>query len=128
MPDTLTTTERKRLIGILLVLPCTVVLLLMMAYPVLQTFFFSFSNIELPGFKLGFAGLGNFVRAFTKPEVSVVIRNTIVWTLLSVALRLLLGLLCALIMNANVPGVAVLRVIALLPWTVPIIVSSNSWR
>jgi multiple sugar transport system permease protein len=128
MPDTLTTTARKRLIGTLLVLPCTIVLLLMMAYPVVQTFFFSFSNIELPGFKLSFAGLGNFVRAFTKPEVNVVIRNTIVWTVLSTTLRLLLGLLCALIMNANVRGIGVLRVIALLPWTMPIIVSSNSWR
>ncbi len=128
MPDTLTTTARRRLIGTLLVLPCTIVLLLMMAYPVVQTFFFSFSNIELPGFKLSFARLDNFVRAFTKPEVSVVIRNTIVWTLLSTFFRLLLGLLCALVMNANVPGVGVLRVIALLPWTMPIIVSSNSWR
>ncbi len=128
MPDTLTTTARKRLIGALLVLPCTIVLLLMMAYPVVNTFLFSFSNIELPGFKLSFAGLGNFVRAFTKPEVNVVIRNTIVWTVLSTTLRLLLGLLCALIMNANVRGIGVLRVIALLPWTMPIIVSSNSWR
>jgi multiple sugar transport system permease protein len=43
-------------------------------------------------------------------------------------LRILLGLGTALVMNANVRGIAVLRIMALLPWTVPLIVSSNSWR
>ncbi len=99
MNKPLSVTARRRLIGMALVLPCTIVLMLMMAYPLVQTFVFSVSRIELPGFKLGFAGADNFVRAFTKPDVKVIVRNTIVWTLLSTLLRLLLGLGAALVMN-----------------------------
>jgi multiple sugar transport system permease protein len=124
----LTISARRRLTGLMLVAPCIVVLLLMMAYPVIQTFVFSFSKIELPGFKLAFSGIDNFVRAFTKPDVAVIVRNTIIWTIFSTALRLLLGLGSALVMNANVKGIGALRLVALLPWTVPVIVSSNTWR
>jgi multiple sugar transport system permease protein len=126
--NSLTVTTKKRLTGIVCVLPCAIVLLLMMAYPVVQTFVFSFSSIELPNFELKFTGVENFVRAFTKPDIWVIVSNTLVWTVFSTLLRLLLGLGSALIMNANVKGIGVLRIVALLPWTVPLIVSSNSWR
>ncbi|MFA6508191.1 MAG: sugar ABC transporter permease [Treponemataceae bacterium] len=125
---TLTIATKRKITGFVCVLPCIVVLLLMMAYPVLQTFLFSFSKIELPSFKLSFNGFNNFISAFSKPDVQLIIRNTIAWTIGSTVLRLSLGLVCALIMNADVPGISVLRIIALLPWTVPLIVSSNSWR
>jgi multiple sugar transport system permease protein len=119
---------KKKLIGAMYVLPCAAILLVMMVYPVVQTFAFSLSKIELPGFKLSFTGIDNFVRAFTKPDIMVIVRNTIIWTIFSTLLRLLLGLGSALVMNANVPGIGALRITALLPWTVPVIVSANSWR
>lgn len=119
---------KKKLTGIAFVLPCTIILILMMAFPVIQTFVFSFANIKLPNFEMSFSGFDNFVKAFSKPEVSMIIRNTVIWTIISVFLRLLLGLGSALIMNANVKGIVTLRVVALLPWTVPMIVSSNTWR
>lgn len=124
----LTTNTKKKLTGMAFVLPCTIVLLLMISFPVLQTFTFSFSNIKLPYLDLSFAGFDNFINAFSRPEISVVVKNTIVWTVFSVSLRLLLGLGSALIMNANVKGITVLRVVALLPWTIPSVVSANVWR
>ena len=123
----LTVNTKKKLTGMVFVLPGTIVLLLMMVFPVLQTFIFSFSNIELPFFELSFAGFDNFIKAFSRPEVSLIVKNTIVWAVFFVLIRLLLGLGTALIMNANVKGITVLRVIALLPWTVPTIVSANTW-
>jgi multiple sugar transport system permease protein len=124
----MTISTQKKLTGAVYVLPCAAILLVMMAYPVVQTFVFSLSNIELPGFRLSFAGLKNFTRAFTKPGVATIVGNTVVWTICSTLLRLLLGLGSALLMNASVRGIGVLRIVALLPWTVPLIVSANSWR
>jgi multiple sugar transport system permease protein len=124
----LTRAGRRALIGLLCVLPCTIVLFLMMAFPVLRTFALSFSSIELPGFRMTFSGLDNFARAFTKPDVALIVKNTLIWTLFSTLLRVSLGLGSALVMNADVKGIPVLRIVALLPWTVPVIVSANSWR
>ena len=124
----LTADTKKKLTGMAFVLPCAIVLLLMMAFPVLQNFTFSFSNIKLPSLALSFTWFDNFINAFSKPEISVVVKNTIVWTVFSVSLRLLLGLGSALIMNVNVKGITVLRVVAMLPWTIPSVVSANAWR
>ena len=124
----LTGGRKKKLIGILLVLPCLIVLVLMMAMPVVQIFTYSFSNIQLPHFKLSFAGLNNFKNVFAQPDIWLVVKNTIVWTIFSVLLQMLLGLGSGLVMSANVKGIGALRVIALLPWTVPSIVAANSWR
>ena len=58
----------------------------------------------------------------------LIIRNTIAWTFGSVCLRMLMGLATALVMNSDVPGIKILRVVILIPWTVPSIVAANTWR
>jgi multiple sugar transport system permease protein len=100
----------------------------MMAYPLLQTIMFSFSDIKLPRFDLTFVGFKNFIKVFSRPEVAEILKNTLLWTLGSVAFRFFLGMITALVMNSNVPGVGILRVIVLIPWTVPSIVAANTWR
>ncbi|GHV36221.1 sugar ABC transporter permease [Spirochaetia bacterium] len=99
-----------------------------MLYPLIQTFVFSFSTLTLPKFDVKFNGFSNFTRIFSRMEVPQIIFNTIVWTLGAVIMRITFGMLTALVMNANVPGIKVLRVIVLIPWTVPSIVAANSWR
>jgi multiple sugar transport system permease protein len=100
----------------------------MMMYPLIQTVFFSFSLIKLPKFSLEFNGFENFIKVFRWQEMPIIIRNTIFWTLGSVCFRLLLGMLTALVMNSDVPGIRVLRVVVLIPWTIPSIVSASTWR
>lgn len=124
----LTSNTKKKLIGMTFVLPCTIVLLLMISFPVWQTLRFSFSNIKLPFLDLSFAYFDNYIKAFSKPEIWVIVKNTIVWMVFSVLFRLLLGLGSALTMNVNVKGIALLRIIALLPWAIPSVVAANAWR
>jgi multiple sugar transport system permease protein len=114
--------------GILYVLPVMLVLALMMVYPLIQTIAFSFSNIGLPKFDLQFAGLANFRRIFAHPDLTKVILNTLFWTFGSLLLRFTLGMISALIMNTDVPGIGIIRICVLLPWTVPTIVAANTWR
>jgi multiple sugar transport system permease protein len=114
--------------GLAFVLPCMAVLAIMLLYPLIQTIFFSFSRIKLPGFDLEFIGVENFIKVFRRQEMPTIILNTIFWTLGSVFFRMLLGLLTALVMNSDVPGIKVLRVVVLLPWTVPSIVAASTWR
>jgi multiple sugar transport system permease protein len=120
--------ERQRVSGVIFVLPCMAVLLMMMVYPLIQTVMFSFSDIKLPRFDLTFAGFKNFARVFSRPEIPEIIRNTLVWTAGSVVFRFILGMITALVMNSGVPGAGFLRVLVLIPWTVPSIVAANTWR
>jgi multiple sugar transport system permease protein len=119
---------RKYAAAYLFVLPCAIVLFLMMLNPVVRTFIYSFSKIELPSFRTTWVGMQNVTRVFSLPAVPQVLWNTLVWVVGTIVFRFTLGFWAALALNAQVKGRVVLRTLALLPWTVPSIVAANTWR
>lgn len=114
--------------GMLFVVPCALVVLLMMIVPVVRTVSFAFSKVTLPSFDTEFTGLENFRKILAMEEFPAVIRNTFIWVAGSVILRVSLGFLAAMVMDGQGKGIKMARLLALLPWTVPSIVSANSWR
>ena len=114
--------------GYALVLPALILILLMTVYPVVQTLHFSVSRVQLPTFNTSFVGFANFTRILSDPETWPLLQRTVVWVVGTVALRMALGLGAALIFNANVRGTVWMRVLAILPWTIPSVVGANLWR
>lgn len=119
---------RKIIMPYLYLLPCIVVMLAMMVYPIIYVFELSFSSVKLPFFEKEFVGLQNFIRMVGKEEFGRVWLNTAIWTFLSIALRLVFGFIAALIMERGMRMLSTFRVIMLIPWIVPAIVSSHTWR
>ena len=121
--------HRKRsLQGFLFVLPCVIVMLLMMVYPLIQTIHFSFSSVKLPFFDTTNVGLKNFIRMSSKNEFGSIWFITLIYTTVSISLRLVLGFAAALIMQRTYRLKGILRVALLVPWVVPSIVAANTWR
>lgn len=114
--------------GYALILPAFILILLMTVYPVVQTLHFSVSRVQLPTFNTTFVGFANFARILGDPETWPLLQRTVVWVVGTVALRMALGLGAALIFNANVRGTVWMRVLAILPWTIPSVVGANLWR
>ena len=112
----------------LMIMPCVLLLILFMVYPIYQTILFSVNNVKLPSFDLEFAGLGNFIDIFSKGEISTVFNNTFIWIVGSIVFKFFLGFWAAITFNVNVRGGVLFRIFCLLPWTVPTIVASNLWR
>ncbi|TDF93264.1 carbohydrate ABC transporter permease [Paenibacillus piri] len=125
-------TLRKRIVQkipvYVLILPCLLLLLMMMVYPIYQTIRFSMSEVVLPSFDTRFAGIDNFTKILAKDEVPAVFKNTIIWVIGTIVLRFILGFWAALTFNVKLPGSIALRIVCMLPWTVPSIVSANLWR
>jgi multiple sugar transport system permease protein len=61
-------------------------------------------------------------------EFPAVIINTIIWIIGSVVFRVLLGFFTAMLLDSQLTIMRGIRVLALIPWTIPSIVSANSWR
>lgn len=120
--------KRRARIGMAFVAPSTAVMILMMIVPVVQTITFAFSEVTLPAFETKFIGIENFERILSMDEFPAVVRNTIVWIIGTVVLRVSFGFLAAMIMDGQGKGIKTARLLALLPWTVPSIVSANTWR
>lgn len=112
----------------LLILPCILVLCTIMFYPIFQTVVFSFSKLSFPSFSSSYIGLDNFIKVFSKPEISKVLNNTLVWIVCGIASRFILGFWAAIIFNIKVKGSMFFRILCLLPWTVPSIAAANLWR
>ena len=114
--------------GWLFVLPCAAVLLLMALYPLIQVLQFSFSDVKVIGFQTEFVGTRNFEQIFSSPDLGVILRQTILWTVISLSLRIMIGFSAALMMETGMKGKTFFRVATLIPWVVPSIVAANTWR
>lgn len=110
------------------VLPCALVVLIMTIYPLLQMIIFSFCKVKLPFFELEYNGVNNFTSMVSAKTFGTILKNTLVWTFVSLALRFLLGFTSALLMDTGFKGKTPFRIITLMPWVVPSIVTANLWR
>ncbi len=111
--------------GYAFVLPAFIVLFTLTGYPVIY-------NVVLSLFKTGYGkqtyvGLGNYLKAFTSVGFKDVVINTIIWTVVNMAVMMVLGMSTALSINTNVKGKTVFQAILLIPWVIPFVVSGIMW-
>lgn len=75
----------------------------------------------------GFAGLGNYVEAFTDGRFWDSVIATFVFTVGSVVPEFIIGMVFALIMNRAFFGRGVTRATILIPWVIPTVISAQMW-
>ncbi|RFB78727.1 carbohydrate ABC transporter permease [Methylovirgula sp. 4M-Z18] len=111
--------------------PMLITLALVAGWPLVRTIWFSFTDAKLDNLDdIKFIGFDNFfseygVMADDRWWISV--KNTLEFSVISVALETVLGLIVALVLNANFPGRGIVRAAILVPWAIPTIVSAKMW-
>lgn len=109
----------------LLLVPALVLTLFIVAWPLIETFRLSFTDAALKPDE-NYVGFDNYTKMFSRrfPEV---IGRTFYWMALSVTLKMVVGTLGAVLLNAAVPGRSVFRVLVMPPWIVPIAIGVFMW-
>lgn len=74
-----------------------------------------------------YVGLENYQELIESRKFHQTIVRTFYWMFLSVALKLVLGLIGATLLNAAVPGRALFRVLVMPPWVIPIAIGCIGW-
>jgi len=121
--------ERQGTLGPILVAPAILYIAALVGYPFLLALYLSFSNADVSTSGLGsFVGFDNFVALFESSVFLTALRNTLLFTGASAVLKGLLATILAFLLAENVRGTRVFRFIILLPWTVPIALSSITWK
>lgn len=109
----------------LLLIPAFLLTLLIVAWPLFETFRLSFTNASMrPGEE--YIGFENYVEIF-EDDFWEVIRRTFLWMGLSVSLKIVFGILGAVLLNAAVPGRTMFRILVMPPWIVPIAIGAFMW-
>ncbi|ASP88879.1 sugar ABC transporter permease (plasmid) [Sinorhizobium meliloti] len=121
--------------------PTFLVLALVAGWPLIRTIYFSFTNASLTNLSgAEFVGFANYLSWITLKSGRTIYRglladpawwnavwNTLKFTVLSVSIETALGLIVALVLNAQCPGRGLVRAAILIPWAIPTIVSAKMW-
>jgi ABC-type sugar transport system permease subunit len=113
----------------LLLAPSLIIILGVTLQPILTTLYLSFFRAPL-GINLPktFVGLGNYLQMLSDPIFWATIGRTFYFTVVSVGLELVLGLLIAQLIHSHPPGWKFLRISLIIPWAFPTIVNGSMWR
>ena len=121
--------------------PMLAALLLVAAWPLCRTIWFSFTDTSLDNLYGGsWAGFDNYLQIRTLESGRVLYRgtlvdpdwwnavwNTVKFSVVSVLFETVLGLIVALVLNAEFKGRGLVRAAILIPWAIPTIVSAKMW-
>jgi multiple sugar transport system permease protein len=119
--------SRGAITMILLVAPSVILLVLINAYPLIYAFNQSLhkGTLIVTG---KFIGFENYVDVLTRPSFWRAARFTLIFSIVGVFGSWLIGLALALLLRTKIPGNAIFKVLLMLPWVVPIVVSSTAWN
>lgn len=122
--------QREQRQAWVLLAPMLLVMFLLTGWPLFRTIWLSFTDAALIGSDgaANLIGFDNYLYALTDPDFVASIGRTLYFTVVSVVIEGVIGVLVALLLNQRFYGRNVLRVLVILPWALPTIVNAMMWR
>jgi multiple sugar transport system permease protein len=117
----------NRLFPYILIAPVVIYVAVFLLVPFLYGVGISFTDKKI-GSAANFAGFQNYIDLLNDPIFVKSISNTLVYTFISVFFKVVLGVLMALVLNANIKCKNLARGLLLVPWAVPTAVSIFTWK
>ncbi|NQZ32560.1 MAG: sugar ABC transporter permease [Oceanospirillaceae bacterium] len=121
--------------------PMLIMLFCVAAWPLLRSIYFSFTDTSLTDLYGGqWVGFDNYLSyrelssgrilwrgTLADPAWWNAVWNTVRFAFVSVSIEAILGVLVALLLNAEFKGRSIVRAAILIPWAIPTIVSAKMW-
>ena len=104
------------LMGVFIIIPIFVILRM------------SLSKVTRAGIVKEFTGFDNFLKVIHTSAFPMVLKNTVVWTIVVVGLSTLLGFILALILNNKFKGRKIARAIIVFPWATTLVIQASVWK
>jgi multiple sugar transport system permease protein len=118
---------RESLSGMGLLLPTVLILIGLVLYPFFYAIWLAFSD-KAVGAEGQWVGVRNFAYVLAWPQFATAVTNTIIFTVAAVAIKFVLGMAVALVLNQKIKGRNFFRAFLLLPWVMPAFVVYLVWR
>ncbi len=110
------------------ILPSVILMAIFIIVPIGFVFRMAFSQVTKAGLIKGFAGFDNFSKVLGSAKFSMVLKNTIIWTVLVVVLSTVLGFILALLLNNKFKGRKIARAIVVFPWATTLVIQASAWK
>ncbi|MFN6925896.1 MAG: carbohydrate ABC transporter permease [Tabrizicola sp.] len=137
----LSLTQQRKRAAFWFIAPMLAALFFVAAWPLIRTIWFSLTNTALSNLYGGeFIGFDNYLSlrilesgrwiwrgTLVDPAWWNAVWNTVRFAFVSVFFETVLGLIVALVLNAEFKGRGIVRAAILIPWAIPTIVSAKMW-
>jgi multiple sugar transport system permease protein len=120
--------RREFVAGLAFSLPWVIGVLAFLAYPMVTSLYYSFTQYEIP-LPPRWVGLGNYAKLFTEDRFfPQSLWNSAYLTLIGIPVQLAFALFCAILLNLKIRGQAVWRTIYVLPTLMPAVAMAILWN
>jgi multiple sugar transport system permease protein len=113
--------------GYLLVLPAVIYVLALIGFPLVMGVWYSLTDATVAR-EGRYIGLKNFVDILRDPTFALALRNTLIISVVATAAKITLSVALAFLLLGAFPGRSILRTLFVLPWTIPIALSTIAWK
>ncbi len=121
--------RQKVNIGYLYVLPTFLVVGFVMLFPLLYNISLSFFEKTIYSKSWSFVGINQYKELLGSATFHGALMNTLIWTFFSVLFQFGIGFLCAMVISQDrVKHKTLLRCLIMLPWVLPSIIGSLTWK
>lgn len=110
------------------VIPALIPLIVFWIYPILRSFYISFTDWDYMSPTYQFVFLDNFTALFKDQRFYDALWNTVVFSLGTLIPTIVLGLLLALLLQKSFKGSGVIKFILFSPWITPTVAVSIIWN
>lgn len=110
-----------------LIMPVIIFMIIVYGYPLLLTFKYSFQEVSLIGDGNTFIGFRNYIRVLTDEKFYNTLILTFKWAALTIAIKIIVGFIMALLLNGELYLKKTLRFLILIPWAIPQVVVAILW-
>ena len=122
----------ERRLAVLMVAPSMILIAIVAVWPIIYAIWLSLHeySVRVAGLSrwAGPFGLRNYSNALSDPAWWSALEHTLVFTVVSVALELVIGLAMAMAMHEAFRGQGLLRTVVLVPWAVLTVVTAIMWQ
>jgi multiple sugar transport system permease protein len=112
--------DRQEVLAPAFLFPVIAYVILLVGFPFVMAFLYSFSNVTVGNPDFRFIGLRNFIEVISDPVFRKSLLNTFIFTFVSIGLVVVLSNVLAEILMREFPGKWLVRFLIMLPWTAPI--------
>lgn len=110
------------------ILPSVILMSIFILIPIGFVFRMAFSQVTKSGLVKDFNGIANFTKVLKSAKFGIVLKNTVVWTILVVVLSTVLGFILALLLNNQFKGRKIARAIVVFPWATTLVIQASVWK
>ena len=119
--------DNEKVLGFLMIAPAMLYILALVGYPLILAFVYSFSDITVGSTHFNFVGLKNLQELIGDFDFKTALKNTILFTAVSMSIVLVLAKILALILLKDFKGKFFVRALILMPYVAPISLGVIGW-